>query len=275
MADQAITALPKKTYSGSSKIAATDYLLGIDSAEGYQMLIQDLGEYIINKVTASLAGSNQTLAAAISALNSNSYLLKGAQRIANNTNINTITTPGNYQVTFASDATTMTNLPYGTAGILKVEKSGYASDNYVRQIYKLFDTADAVYVRSTVNGGSSWTNWVKEPTRAEINAVSSKQSLTVTIASNNIDPAKSSVSAFKCGNITIITGYFYVTTQLAANSNMFQISGDGYTSPYNVIFAIAGNSDNSISRLKLESNTVKSDDAFSANKYYSFEIVFA
>ena len=71
MADQAITALPKKTFSGSSKIAATDYLLGIDSAEGYQMLIQDLGEYIINKVTTSLAGSNQTLVSAISALNSN------------------------------------------------------------------------------------------------------------------------------------------------------------------------------------------------------------
>ena len=84
MADQAITALPKKTYSGSSKIAATDYLLGIDSAEGYQMLIQDLGEYIINKVTASLAGSNQTLAAAISALNSNMQSLTGgmAKRIA-------------------------------------------------------------------------------------------------------------------------------------------------------------------------------------------------
>ena len=73
MADQAITALPKKTYSGSSKIEATDYLLGIDSAEGYQMLIQDLGEYIINKVTTSLAGSNQTLVAAISALNSKKH----------------------------------------------------------------------------------------------------------------------------------------------------------------------------------------------------------
>jgi len=69
MADQAITALPKKTYSGSSQIASTDYLLGIDSAEGYQMLIQDLGEYIINRATASLAGSTQTLASAISALN--------------------------------------------------------------------------------------------------------------------------------------------------------------------------------------------------------------
>ncbi len=67
-ADQAITALPKKTSSG---IAATDYLLGIDSAEGYQMLIQDLGNYIIQNVTSSLNGSNQTLAAALSALNSN------------------------------------------------------------------------------------------------------------------------------------------------------------------------------------------------------------
>lgn len=77
MADQAITALPKKTYSGSSQIASTDYLLGIDSAEGYQMLIQDLGEYIINRATASLAGSTQTLASAINALNSNKQNFSG------------------------------------------------------------------------------------------------------------------------------------------------------------------------------------------------------
>lgn len=67
MADQAITALPVKTASG---IANTDYLLGIDSAEGYQMLIKDLGDYIIQNVQSSLMGSNQTLAAALTALNS-------------------------------------------------------------------------------------------------------------------------------------------------------------------------------------------------------------
>ena len=67
MADQNITALPKKT---SSQMAATDYLMGIDSAEGYQMLIQDLGDYIIQHATSSLAGANQTLAAAVNALNS-------------------------------------------------------------------------------------------------------------------------------------------------------------------------------------------------------------
>lgn len=100
MADQAITALPKKTYSGSSQIASTDYLLGIDSAEGYQMLIQDLGEYIINRATANLAGSTQTLASAISALNSK----------INNPSITTIEALNTY----------LTNLPSAGRGIVMV-----------------------------------------------------------------------------------------------------------------------------------------------------------
>lgn len=66
--DQPITSLPTKVASG---IAATDYMLGIDSAEGYRMLIQDLGDYIIQHATSSLAGSNQTLANVISTLDSN------------------------------------------------------------------------------------------------------------------------------------------------------------------------------------------------------------
>ena len=66
--DQPITNLPTKVASG---IAPTDYMLGIDSAEGYRMLIQDLGDYIIQHATSSLAGSNQTLANVISTLNSN------------------------------------------------------------------------------------------------------------------------------------------------------------------------------------------------------------
>ena len=62
MADQPITSLPVKTSSG---MAATDYLLGIDSAEGYRMLIQDLGDYIIQHATSNISGSNQTIANAI------------------------------------------------------------------------------------------------------------------------------------------------------------------------------------------------------------------
>lgn len=78
MADQKITELPVKTSSG---IAATDYLLGIDSAEGYQMLIQDLGDYIINHVSATLGGSAQTLAAAITSATDKVNIVTGSDTI--------------------------------------------------------------------------------------------------------------------------------------------------------------------------------------------------
>lgn len=69
MADQNITELPVKTSSG---ITSSDYMLGIDSAEGYQMLIRDLGDYIIRNVQVNtIAGSNQTLKNALDTLNSN------------------------------------------------------------------------------------------------------------------------------------------------------------------------------------------------------------
>lgn len=69
MAEQNITELPVKTSSG---ITSSDYMLGIDSAEGYQMLIKDLGDYIIRNVQVNtIAGANQTLKAALDTLNSN------------------------------------------------------------------------------------------------------------------------------------------------------------------------------------------------------------
>ena len=68
MSDQNITELPVKTSSG---ITSSDYMLGIDSAEGYQMLIRDLGDYIIRNVQVNtIAGSNQTLKNALDTLNS-------------------------------------------------------------------------------------------------------------------------------------------------------------------------------------------------------------
>lgn len=66
MADQPITSLPIKTASG---MAATDYLLGIGSTEEYQMLIQDLGDYIIQNALSSLAGQSQTIADAFTTMN--------------------------------------------------------------------------------------------------------------------------------------------------------------------------------------------------------------
>lgn len=46
MADQKITELPIK---GTNAIYLSDYLLGIDAAEGYQATISDMGDKILNK----------------------------------------------------------------------------------------------------------------------------------------------------------------------------------------------------------------------------------
>ncbi len=67
--EQNITALPVKTNTG---VANSDYFMGIDSAEGYQILIRDVAKYIMENYNGStLAGQAQTPKAAIDALNSN------------------------------------------------------------------------------------------------------------------------------------------------------------------------------------------------------------
>jgi hypothetical protein len=77
MADQNITELPVKTSSG---MTSSDYMLGIDSAEGYQMLIKDLGDYIIRNVQVNtIAGANQTLKSALDTLNSNITMIANIQ----------------------------------------------------------------------------------------------------------------------------------------------------------------------------------------------------
>lgn len=69
MADQNITELPIKTNTG---VASTDYMLGIDSAEGYQILVRDVAKYIVENYNGStIAGSAQTIQSAVNALNSN------------------------------------------------------------------------------------------------------------------------------------------------------------------------------------------------------------
>ena len=70
--EQNITALPVKTNTG---VANSDYFMGIDSAEGYQILIRDLAKYIMENYNGStLAGQAQTPKAAIDALNSRTRL---------------------------------------------------------------------------------------------------------------------------------------------------------------------------------------------------------
>lgn len=154
MADQAITALPKKTYSGSSQIASTDYLLGIDSAEGYQMLIQDLGEYIINRVTASLAGSTQTLASAISALNSNLLSVRGTS-IPANSDLNTYTSFGKYYANTDVIAATLSHCPTTASFSLYVLAE---SGSQIKQMLIVNTYVTKIHMRQR-SASNTWGEW--------------------------------------------------------------------------------------------------------------------
>ena len=152
MADQKITELPIKTSSG---IAATDYLLGIDSAEGYQMLIQDLGDYIINHVSATLGGSAQTLAEAISPN------VTGRLGMLSNVNLDdmhTDATCGVYWLNCGDTSITGTKPKDSSLGLLFVKKQ---SATYSRQFYlSLTDNYTPTAVWRTYNrNNSTWGDW--------------------------------------------------------------------------------------------------------------------
>jgi len=234
MADQAITALPKKTYSGSSKIAATDYLLGIDSAEGYQMLIQDLGEYIINKATASLAGSTQTLASAISALNSKTKAYDYVQSTGNFLDwvLSTFTVNGEYFVIHATGNTE--GWAASSLGSCMVQKR---NNDYFLTAY-INDTAtpnlQAIYVNRYVN--SRWIGWTKLPTRAEIDGLNSKTSQLLTKVNENISDVEIR-NCIKYGNVVMIAIKFTVSETITGNTDVL-FSGAFAPAYNNIRFSI-------------------------------------
>lgn len=92
-------------------------------------------------------------------------LLGGTTTIADGTNLNTLTTLGEY-VVYDAGAKTCTNTPWGTAASnnaqafrLTVERSLRSGDStYLRQT--LFPYSDANgYKRWSTNSGSTWTGW--------------------------------------------------------------------------------------------------------------------
>ena len=92
-------------------------------------------------------------------------LLEGTTTIADGTNLNTLTTLGEY-VAYSATARTCTNTPWGTAASnnalafrLTVERSLRSGDStYLRQTLFPYNNANA-YKRWSTNSGSTWTGW--------------------------------------------------------------------------------------------------------------------
>ena len=236
MADQAITALPKKTYSGSSKIAATDYLLGIDSAEGYQMLIQDLGEYIINKVTTNLAGSNQTLVAAISALNSKLLSTTGmALYLSTGTLAENIKSkcPSTCDVTFQCNSVWgQTDLPVSNTLVTVRVFRGSGSGNVHLEAYTIGGSifhSHLQYNELTV----SPLVWMQRPTRDEMDLALKGVKFSLSSGESKVVSGNVNYGAFLLSaQISGLGGYVEIintTNNQITKRTMFSANDSGFT----------------------------------------------
>ena len=246
MADQAITALPKKTNSGSNKIAATDYMLGIDSAEGYQMLIKDLGDYIIQNVQSSLMGSNQTLAAALSALNSNTHILATT---LDDLCSKTLALPSSRTVPLFIPATV-------TSALINVNMvgKGYVSkvSNIVADIV-IYSGANGELYSARLNPTTKEvSNVTSIPTRAEVNALNS------TISWHAVPSSVTTIALFQnyIDNQITANGYFYgyMTAAVSVNAGLGNIGhfifAEANSTNYRLVQAVSSDNNNKYSMIK-------------------------
>lgn len=81
--EQKITDLPQKT--AASQISASDNLLGIDAAEGYQVSVQFFTDYVLETQTRTINGQSQTIVASINALGTAQTALAGRMTTAEGT----------------------------------------------------------------------------------------------------------------------------------------------------------------------------------------------
>lgn len=136
-----------------------------------------LAQAIIEQYNAStLAGSAQSVKAALDGLDGDKLDLKAGTAITSGTDVNTLQTPGTYFCSSASIAASLSNIPTQATSVgwrLDVARNGYNTDNYLTQtITGVSSGASFEYVRGMSVQGT-WGEWQKAPTRAEVDALNS------------------------------------------------------------------------------------------------------
>lgn len=134
MANKTISQLTAKTTPADADVLPLE-----DTEDTKKINYSALADAILNKLTSktyTVAGSSQTLIAAINALNSNSWLLANSTNafISSNSDLNNFKTPGIYDCNSSSVASSLVNCPISTGFRLIVTQTGYGSFSYGTQI---------------------------------------------------------------------------------------------------------------------------------------------
>lgn len=147
-----------------ASLDGTENIVAFDTAEGKKIPISVLADYVMQKKTQTLAGETKTPKSFMDALRPYTTM-----PTLGNADLNDWLAPGSYLQDAAAKATLASNYPVaGKLGILEV--FSYSTDTErMLQRYTTIPEHD-VYIRYR-EYTKVWKNWVKMPTRAEMDAV--------------------------------------------------------------------------------------------------------
>ena len=177
----------------------------------------ELAKQIVTEYNAqTLAGTAQSVKAALDTIGANYKNLGATTAIPSNSDLNNYTTPGSYSAQSDAIAATITNAPITRAFTLDVENAlGISSSAWRRQIVRASASPDDVYQRFT--GGNTWSDWKKVPTRTEMDAVSTVETITAEVNTEEVSTWVFVIK--KCGNVVSINGYANLKNPTKTSTN--------------------------------------------------------
>lgn len=176
-----------------------------------------LAQAIIEQYNAStLAGSAQSVQAALDGLDGNKLDLKAGTAITSGTDVNTLQTPGTYFCSSASIAASLSNIPSQATAVgfrLDVARNGYNTDNYLTQtLVGVRYGLSSEYVRGMSVQGT-WGEWQKAPTRSEVDALTPTEITTLTSAVGTL-----TYKCFKQGKVVGVALQIAPSAEIPANT---------------------------------------------------------
>lgn len=173
----------------------------------------------LGTATSELSSLTSTVAlqgAALDTLNSNS-MTNSSRTCAD---CNTATSVGSYHIPQIS---TCANVPdYSWSTSFAGELFAYYRGTTTRVFQTLYvyvvgsDDAPWIYHRQQT-GANSWSAWYKAPTRAEMNAVSTVETITAEVNTDEVTSAGWSIVIKKVGNVVSINGYAVLANPTKTN----------------------------------------------------------
>lgn len=154
--------LPQET---STTLDGTEQLIGFDTAQGKRVTVNDLAEYILQRKLSSLAGSSQTVAAALTALNSNRPGWVGWLSNINLDDMHTDSDCGTYWLNTGSTAITGVLPASSGQGLLILKRQ---SSTMYRMVYVPISAGTNFVVRYYTISSGTWSEWAETSLGAKI-----------------------------------------------------------------------------------------------------------